>query len=144
MRVPSKGSGDTLPVGCIIAWSTNATIPKEYLECNRQAVSNTLYPKLAILMGNVPNYQGVFLRGYGSQTQVDKIYGNVIHSSAALNILQGDTIRNIWETIVGSGSVEEYATYTGAFIELDLGLEPELVGRMILLDLMQAMLFQQL
>jgi len=74
----------------------------KWLECNGQGVNSVAYPKLATLMGSVPDYQGVFLRGYGSITQTDTTYGNVIHSSSSLNVLQGDTIREL----TGKGEVE--------------------------------------
>ena len=63
----------------------------------RQAISVFLsvYPELVALIGwNVPNYQGVFLRGYGGQTSYH--YGAVGHWSARLGELQGDGIREIW------------------------------------------------
>ena len=48
-----------------------------------------VYPELVALIGwNVPNYQGVFLRGYGGQTSYH--YGAVGHWSAGLGELQGD------------------------------------------------------
>ena len=54
-----------------------------------------VYPELVALIGwNVPNYQGVFLRGYGGQTSYH--YGTVGHWSAGLGELQGDGIREIW------------------------------------------------
>ena len=62
----------------------------------RQAISVFLsvYPELVALIGwNVPNYQGVFLRGYGGQTSYH--YGAVGHWSAGLGELQGDGIREI-------------------------------------------------
>ena len=53
-----------------------------------------VYPELVALIGwNVPNYQGVFLRGYGAQTSYH--YGAVGHWSAGLGELQGDGIREI-------------------------------------------------
>ena len=53
-----------------------------------------VYPELVALIGwNVPNYQGVFLRGYGGQTSYH--YGAVGHWSVESGELQGDTIRNI-------------------------------------------------
>ena len=53
-----------------------------------------VYPELVALIGwNVPNYQGVFLRGYGGQTSYH--YGAVGHWSAGLGELQGDGIREI-------------------------------------------------
>ena len=54
-----------------------------------------VYPELVgVVGGNVPNYQGVFLRGYGGQTSYH--YGAVGHWSAGLGELQGDGIRVIW------------------------------------------------
>ena len=54
-----------------------------------------MYPELAALIGTtVPDYQGIFLRGHGSQ--VSSHYGTVTHSSAGLGELQGDAIREIW------------------------------------------------
>jgi hypothetical protein len=44
-------------------------------------------------MSYTPNYQGIFLRGYGSQYSYH--YNTVLHSSANLGDLQGDSIRNI-------------------------------------------------
>ena len=52
-----------------------------------------VYPELAALMGSVPNYQGMFLRGYGSQ--VSTHWGTVTHASDGLGAMQGDAIRNI-------------------------------------------------
>lgn len=49
---------------------------------------------VAFIGGNIPNYQGVFLRGYGGQASYH--YGAVGHWSAALGELQGDGIREIW------------------------------------------------
>jgi len=62
----------------------------------RQAISVFLsvYPELAALVGYyIPNYAGVFLRGYGGQTSYH--YGAVGHWSVESGELQGDTIRNI-------------------------------------------------
>lgn len=91
----AQGSG-AVPIGSIIAWSSD-TLPEYpgiWLECNGQAVDAAQYPALYALMHNVPDYQGVFLRGYGSQNSADA-YGNVTHSSGALNTTQGDAVRNI-------------------------------------------------
>ena len=53
-----------------------------------------VYPELVALIGwNVPNYQGVFLRGYGGQNSYH--YGAVGHWSVGLGEPQGDGIREI-------------------------------------------------
>ena len=68
-----------------------------------------VYPELVALIGwNVPNYQGVFLRGYGGQTSYH--YGAVGHWSAGLGELQG---RSQWMNDAGwaqSGAMNFYAS----------------------------------
>ena len=86
----SLGSGDSLEVGMVIAWTLATNPSNNYLECNGQSIDSTKYPKLYALMHNVPDYRGMFLRGLG---------GN----SANLGILQGDAIRNIVGQIGGPG-----------------------------------------
>ena len=77
-----------------------------------------VYPELVALVGTkVPDYQGIFLRGQGSQTSTH--YGTVVHSSAALGQLQGDAIREIWgsfpEMIApGSSPMTHGALYYGS------------------------------
>ena len=89
-----KEESSGVPIGTIIAWAST-TMPKDggtWLICNGQ--STAAYPELRAIVGNnVPDYQGVFLRGYGSQ--ISTHYGAVTHSSEALGVLQGDAIRNI-------------------------------------------------
>jgi hypothetical protein len=59
------------------------------------------YPELYSLIGPaVPDFRGLFLRGYGSQ--VTSHYGTVVHQSAALGVLQGDAIREISGDIGGT------------------------------------------
>lgn len=78
-----------------------------------------MYPELVgVVGGNAPNYQGVFLRGYGGQTSYH--YGVVGHWSAGLGELQGDAIRNITGThsseVLMVGSTNTYGV-TGAFYD---------------------------
>lgn len=103
-------------MGTVIAWplSTLPTgnEPGKWLECNGQAVNSSLYPKLASLMSYTPNYQGVFLRGYGSQYSYH--YNTVLHSSSSLGVLQGDSIRNIAGDL---GEMLHSDMFTGPFYE---------------------------
>ena len=65
-------------------------------------ITDSVYPELVALIGwNVPNYQGVFLRGYGGQTSYH--YGAVGHWSAGLGELQGDGIREIFASFSTGG-----------------------------------------
>ena len=88
VAVKAKGAGG-VPVGTIISWPV-ATDPEDmdnWLECNGQSISQSVYPELfAVLGGNVPDLRGLFLRGHG---------GN----SAALGVQQGDAMRHLTGTI---------------------------------------------
>ena len=103
----SLGSGDSLEVGMVIAW-TLATNPLDnYLECNGQAVDGSKYPKLYTLMHNTPDYRGIFLRGLG---------GN----STSLGELQGDAIRNITGSFMVAGNGNDHGLgqpQSGAFYQ---------------------------
>ena len=84
VEVKARGSGG-VPVGMILAWPVgqNPEDMDNWLECNGQSISPSVYPELFAVLGNsVPDLRGLFLRGHG---------GN----SAALGVQQGDAIRNI-------------------------------------------------
>ena len=106
-----------VPIGTILAWPAH-TLPADggvWLLCNGQSTAG--YPQLSAIVGsNVPDYRGVFLRGYGSQTSTH--YGTVTHSSAALGELQGDAIREIWGTFTSyflGGYADKQYDVKGAF-----------------------------
>lgn len=81
-----------------------------WLECNGQSTSG--YEELAAIYGaNVPDYRGIFLRGYGSSTSVH--FGTIIHQSSELNQIQGDSIRNITGNI--SGEMQKAYGVNGCF-----------------------------
>ncbi|MFI3272976.1 MAG: hypothetical protein R3Y11_12910, partial [Pseudomonadota bacterium] len=59
------------------------------------------YPALYAIVGtSLPNYKGMFLRGYGSRTNyqqngTENGYSTTTHASGSLGAVQGDAIRNI-------------------------------------------------
>ena len=136
VKVPRSNRGEEssgVPIGTIIAWGSSV-MPKDggtWLICNGQ--STAAYPKLREIVGNnVPNYQGVFLRGYGSQTSTH--YGTVTHSSDALGELQGDAIRNIYglfrsrsNAFYGKGPSNNlgWNSTSGVFKAIETGLRSE-------------------
>ena len=103
-----KQEGGGVPIGTVITWasSKNPTENGTWLECNGQSAS--AYPALVAVLGKntVPDYRGVFLRGYGSVTT--NHFGNVVHKSNSLGSIQGDAIRNIY----GSHGVDD-RTFNG-------------------------------
>ncbi len=112
VEVKAKGSGG-VPVGTIVAWpvATNPEDMDNWLECNGQSISPSVYPELSALVGGqVPDLRGLFLRGYGAQTSSH--YGSVVHQSGELGMVQGDAIRNI--TGSSGDSPNSGAYYYGA------------------------------
>ncbi len=100
-----------VPVGTIIAWPVSNNpegwAEGNWLECNGQSISPTVYPELFAVIGNrVPDLRGLFLRGQG---------GN----SAALGAVQGDAIRNITGTFHADIAMIQFAGIweTGAFTD---------------------------
>ncbi len=99
VEVKAKGSGG-VPVGMILAWPVgqNPEDMDNWLECNGQNISPSVYPELfAVVGGQVPDLRGLFLRGHGGD-------------SAALGVRQGDAIRNIKGQITGNGLMSGGAT----------------------------------
>ncbi len=97
------------PTGTILAFG-GSSAPVGYLLCAGTAISRTTYAALFAVIGttygvgdgsttfNIPNTQGVFLRGAGSQT----ISG--ISYSSTLGASQGDQMQGHWHTVTGGGS----------------------------------------
>lgn len=96
-----------VPIGTVIIWPvalSGSSMEDEsgtWLLCNGQSISESTYPDLIEALGGattVPNYQGLFLRGYGSQsftqengTQVGTT--ETVHTSGELGEVQGDATR---------------------------------------------------
>lgn len=83
-------------VGTIMAWPVATAMVDKYLYCDGSKIPDgSQYYQLKNVLGSdyLPDYRGVFLRGYGSCTSSH--YGTVTHTSGALGALQGDSIRNI-------------------------------------------------
>lgn len=117
IRSTAEKQSTGVPIGTVLAWPSH-TLPIDsgtWLLCNGQSCA--AYPELVKVLGKstVPNYQGIFLRGYGSQ--VSTHYGTVTHSSAALGELQGDAIRNITGSF--PMGVDSWSGYEGVFYQGD-------------------------
>jgi hypothetical protein len=100
--VEAQGAGG-VPVGTVVAWPA-AALPSgseaaKWLECDGRSTAG--YPELAAMVGpNVPDYRGLFLRGYGSRTHTQNNGSNVgntttTHASGTLGSIQGDSMREI-------------------------------------------------
>lgn len=107
-----KGQPPYMPVGFIFGWPV-AKDPDgfgdKWLECKGQTVTaaDGFADLVIYLMGDsdateakLPNYQGLFMRGFGSQSYTQEngsLYGETItrHSSDRYGVVQGDGMRNI-------------------------------------------------
>lgn len=66
---------DLVPVGTVLMWPGTGALPTGYLACDGATFNNSMYPELRALIGttyggnstqfSLPNYQGLFLRGWG-------------------------------------------------------------------------------
>ena len=111
----SAKAGSSLPIGTIMPWaSTSNPDDGTWLECNGQSCS--AYPELVAVLGRstVPDYRGVFLRGYGSRTSSH--YGTVTHQSGTLGELQGDAIRNITGSMATSMSYADGKLFQMSYV----------------------------
>lgn len=135
-----KGQPPYMPVGFIFGWPV-AKDPEgfgdKWLECKGQTVTaaDGFADLVKYLAGDseaaeakLPNYQGLFMRGFGSQYHEQEngsLYGvtGTRHSSDRYGVVQGDGIRNITGNLpVGdgngldvSGSMPANLDITGAF-----------------------------
>ncbi|MCL2145002.1 MAG: phage tail protein [Endomicrobia bacterium] len=101
----ARTADNGVPPGTVIAFAGNK-LPAGYLRCNGDPVSKDVYPELYDAIGttyggtgnpnfNLPNFQGMFLRGAGSNTVTTTPGGTVTITAAGLGVKQADAIRNI-------------------------------------------------
>ena len=84
-EVPLSSQGSGVPIGSIMAWGVDSNPSYDggtYLECNGDTFDKNKYKRLYEVLGTnkLPNYQGMFLRGYGSQTVADDKARKIITS----------------------------------------------------------------
>jgi len=101
-------NSQSFPIGGIIIWQHETMPDSTWLECNGQSIPPGIEYKQAQLVfgSNLPNYQGLFLRGHGSQTFTQNNGANIgntatTHSSDALGVIQGDSARKVTGNIAG-------------------------------------------
>jgi len=83
-------------VGTIMTWPVDTLMVDKYIYCDGSRIPDgkEYYElKNVLKSNNVPDYRGLFLRGYGSC--VSNHYGEVTHRSGEFGIIQGDAIRNV-------------------------------------------------
>jgi uncharacterized protein (DUF2345 family) len=98
VTINSGSAFNLIPAGTIIM-TVSATVPNGYFYCNGDNYNTTSWSRLFAVIGytfggsgiafSVPNFQGAFLRGIGSQT-----VSAVSHSGAALGTPQADQVLN--------------------------------------------------
>ena len=76
VQITAKATS-SIPVGTVVTWPSGANPDMQnpdgtynWLECNGQSISQTVYPELfAVIGGKVPDYRGLFLRGQGGNSE---------------------------------------------------------------------------
>ena len=113
VEVKAKGSGG-VPVGMILAWPVgqNPEDMDNWLECNGQSISPSVYPELfAVLGGQVPDLRGVFLRGLDNGKGIDP--GREIGTYQADEVGPHTHPVNLWRHNAGGGGIWSYPKYDG-------------------------------
>ena len=117
----AKTSNMLVPAGAIMAFAMNGA-PTGWLEANGSAVSRTTYATLFAAIGttygsgdgsttfNLPNLNGAFIRGNGSQT-----INGVAYTSGSFGTPQQDSLQNITGTAGRFDSAFSGTTSSGAF-----------------------------
>ena len=119
VEVTAKATS-SIPVGTIIAWPVaqnpadwqNSDGSYNWLECNGQSISKTVYPELFALMGGqVPDLRGLFLRGADA--------GRGIDAGRTIGTYQADAVGphthplSLWRHSADGGGIYAYAKWDG-------------------------------
>lgn len=115
--INAQVSGDTLPIGAIIPWTTTIAPNQNWLVCNGQAVSRTTYSQLFNIIGtqygegdgsttfNVPDLRGRHPMGYNLEdtdfNRIGKTGGEKTHAMTVDELVRhrhGITPRNTDQT----------------------------------------------
>ena len=111
--VPLTSATGTTPIGSVMTWTSEGkpTTGGVWLECNGQTIPSK-YKRLRELIGNkTPDYRGMFLRGYGSQTVnayqgVMNGYSNQTYHSGGLGKVQTDQNRDMIAHVGGAAFID--------------------------------------
>jgi len=125
-QITQINTSEAFPIGGIIVWGTNKPLPDStWLECNGQAIPNGIeYEQIRQIYGeNLPDYRGVFLRGYGSITHTqnwtdvdnNSQSSTTTHTSSEVGVIQADTMRLIYGSFNSMGHPPWDVVTQGAF-----------------------------
>jgi microcystin-dependent protein len=118
-----KNAISPVPSGSVLSFAGSAA-PTGYLLCDGSAISRTTYATLFAAIGtvygigngtttfNIPNTQGVFLRGAGSQT-ISGISYTGIAGTAQGDQMQGHIHQQTFDS-AGGGAAVNVGNFTGA------------------------------
>ncbi len=84
-----QAKNNSVPIGTVIAWAKEI-IPEGWLECNGQAVNETLYPDLHVLMPHTPDYRDRFLQGTGINPVGERIEAGIPNLKGVAGAFYGD------------------------------------------------------
>ncbi|MCP1438386.1 phage-related tail fiber protein [Erwinia persicina] len=107
------GDGSAVPVGVPLPYPA-ATAPDGWLKCNGASFSATTYPLLAKVYPSLklPDLRGEFIRGWDDGRGVD--------AGRALLSAQGDAMRNLTGSVMGSNYMAYRGVSSGVFYDVNL------------------------
>jgi microcystin-dependent protein len=110
IMAPARATGDSLPVGTIIAWGgVSSSVPANWMLCNGKSLSKAVYKELFTAIGtswgsagdkfNLPDLRGRFLRGDDAGTGRDpdvkkRKPSNPGGSATGVGSVQEDSLQN--------------------------------------------------
>ena len=135
VQITAKATS-SIPVGTVVTWPSGANPDMQnpdgtynWLECNGQSISQTVYPELfAVIGAKVPDYRGLFLRGQGGNSEalgtvqnyaMPETYGKgwfvggLVGTGGVQSMGDGKTfsVKNTWCCYGGGGSSWPGATF---------------------------------
>ena len=154
MEVPVSSQGSGVPIGSIIAWGVDSNPSYDggtYLECDGSTFDRNKFKRLYEVLGTdkLPNYQGMFLRGAGSQsyaqvngydfdTNNPKVWTggattSTTYKSENIGEIQGDSMRRFTQEsprflMLRSSLYDIYSTFINSRMNDFGGYEEDYLG----------------
>ena len=121
VQITAKATS-SIPVGTVVTWPSGANPDMQnpdgtynWLECNGQSISQTVYPELfAVIGGKVPDYRGLFLRGQGGASDA---LGTVQNYAMPDSYGKGWFVGSLFKSPSSSADGKVFSAGNGTYID---------------------------
>lgn len=86
--VEMSGGGSSVPIGTIMIWGGETSVPRGWLECDGREIKENKYNRLRAVLGgaeNVPDMSGVVLIGFSTKTALNQVKSSNNSSNNSYN-----------------------------------------------------------